>query len=118
MKILSPEHKQKSTGLRNYMQLLVLLMFILSGSITAQTTVTKHLYLSDPSQSLDRIDPVATLDNTTSSTGRLQAVADGIVPVSTTTAQSNSTSSLSFSHTVYSGDNRLLMVGISTGASY
>ncbi|SHJ08745.1 LamG-like jellyroll fold domain-containing protein [Algibacter luteus] len=36
-----------------------------SWSITVTSTVKKQLYLSDPSQSLDRIDPVATNDLTT-----------------------------------------------------
>jgi hypothetical protein len=34
-----------------------------TGFLQAQTVV-KHLYLSDPSQALDRVDPVATADET------------------------------------------------------
>ncbi len=51
------------------------------GPITATHTVTinsnfvyKQLYLSDPVQSLDRIDPVATADATTSSTPLLSTI--------------------------------------------
>jgi hypothetical protein len=46
-----------------------LLLFL--GNISFGQTVTKQLYLSDPSQSLDRVDPVATNDATTSQTGEL-----------------------------------------------
>lgn len=35
--------------------------------------VTKHLYLSDPSQALDRVDPVATNDASTANTGLLSS---------------------------------------------
>jgi hypothetical protein len=38
---------------------------------TNSTTVTKQLYLSDPSQSLDRVDPVNTADGTTANSAIL-----------------------------------------------
>lgn len=117
MKRISLIHIQGNLKLKNFISGLALVLFFLSINISAQTTVTKYLYLSDPSQALDRIDPVATSDNTTASTGRLQAVADGVVAVATTTGQSNSANSLTFSHTIASGYNRLLLVGVSTGAT-
>lgn len=116
MEKISTEKYQMAWRKKCFVAFFVFLLFSISGSI-AQTSVTKYLYLSDPSQALDRVDPVATADNTTASTGRLQAVADGIVAIATTTGQSNSASTLTFSHTVSSGYNRLLMVGISTGAT-
>ncbi len=113
MKIFSQINKQGNLKLRSIFSAVMLVVFAFSASYAQ--TVTKHLYLSDPAQALDRIDPVATSDNTTASTVRLQAVADGVVAVATTTGQSNNASSLTFSHTVSTGFNRLLMVGISTG---
>lgn len=117
MKKISTEQSQGAWKMKCLFASFILMLFSISGSV-AQTTVTKYLYLSDPTQSLDRIDPIATSDITTASTTRLQAVADGVVAVATTTGQSNSTSTLTFSHTVSTGSDRLLMVGVSTGASY
>ncbi|MDI6051140.1 Ig-like domain-containing protein, partial [Flavobacterium sp. XS2P24] len=50
---------------------LLLLIFITIGQVTLAQTVTKQLYLSDPSNALDRIDPVATTDVTTATTPNL-----------------------------------------------
>lgn len=111
------KNKFAGSGILQKISILAVALLWLAPVMKAQTTVTKHLYLSDPSQALDRIDPAATSDNTTASTVRLQAVPDGIAVASVSTGQSNSTSSLSFSHTVNSGENRLLLVGIATGAS-
>ncbi len=52
------------------------LLFVVCGILYAGMpvmgqTVTKQLYLSDPSQGLDRIDPVATADGTTAQTAAL-----------------------------------------------
>ncbi|MCF8457939.1 MAG: DUF11 domain-containing protein [Bacteroidales bacterium] len=44
---------------------------IQSATHTVVSNVTKQLYLSDPSQALDRVDPVATSDNTTASTAAI-----------------------------------------------
>jgi uncharacterized repeat protein (TIGR01451 family) len=41
------------------------------GTVSNPATVTKHLYLSDPAMALDRVDPVATSDATTSSSTTL-----------------------------------------------
>ena len=52
--------------------LLLFVCFILYAGVTAfGQTVTKQLYLSDPGQALDRVDPVATADGTTTQTASL-----------------------------------------------
>lgn len=91
-----------------------ILLFLFSSTLSAQT-VTKQLYLSDPSQSLDRIDPVATADATTATSSPLSLNPAGIVAVNTSTGYSANPGSITFtlSHTVSAGDNRLLLVGIS-----
>jgi uncharacterized repeat protein (TIGR01451 family) len=78
-------------------------------------TATKTLYLSDAAQYLDRVDPVATGATTTLSTTVLGGSSSGSVTVvgAATTGKANSTASLSFSHTIGSGANRLMLVGIS-----
>lgn len=53
----------------------------------AQTTVTKQLYLSEPGQSLDRVDPVATGDVTTAQSVVLGQLFCG--PVNTFTSPQN-----------------------------
>ncbi len=55
----------------NKILLLVLCCIINAGVPVFGQTVTKQLYLSDPGQSLDRVDPVTTLDSTTSQTASL-----------------------------------------------
>ena len=87
-----------------------------TGAVAAQGKV---LYLSDPSQSLDRIDPAATGDNTTTNTATLTAGAGGTatITVSGVAASSSSTqTATSHSFSYNSGTNalnRILMVGIS-----
>ena len=104
-----------------------------NGPVTAIHTVFINpsivgipLYLSDPSQALDRIDPVATGDNTTSSTLNLSILGTGVLLDSTSTAFSPDPGSTSFSvtHPTGTGSNRLMLVGISqknrtvTGVTY
>jgi hypothetical protein len=48
-------------------------------------SVTKQLYLSDPSQSLDRVDPVNTSDGTTATTGVLGTSGPGTTTTTTFT---------------------------------
>lgn len=78
----------------------------------ASTLVIKQLYLSDPAQSLDRIDPVATGDNTTASTTILTIPATGVVLDASTTTTAT-TGPITIAHTTGSGSNRLMLVGIS-----
>ncbi|MDD5706397.1 MAG: SdrD B-like domain-containing protein, partial [Kiritimatiellae bacterium] len=77
----------------------------------------KVLYLSDPSQALDRNDPVASGDNTTASTATLTQSATETITVVGAAASANSdntVSTFSFSYDSGStGQNRVLMVGIS-----
>ena len=76
-----------------------------SGSVAAQNKV---LYLNDPSQSLNRIDPVATGDNATANTALF-----GTLLWDSTTSTDGSGTSFTFSHTTGTGTNRLLLVGVS-----
>ncbi|MCX6873530.1 MAG: carboxypeptidase regulatory-like domain-containing protein [Verrucomicrobia bacterium] len=86
-----------------------------TASVVAATPV-KKLYLSDPSQALDRADPVATADGTTTTTAALTAGSSTITVVGAA-ASANATqsaSSLSYSYNSgTTGSNRILMVGIS-----
>ncbi len=86
---------------------LIIAFFSLSTSFAQ--TVTKQLYLSSPGLTLDRTDPVATADNTTASIGV------GVKVSSTTTGFSANPNANSFtvSHTTGTGNNRLMLVGIS-----
>jgi uncharacterized repeat protein (TIGR01451 family) len=86
---------------------------------TAQATITvpsntKYLYLSDPSQALDRADPVAATDTSTA-TSPLLSTDSGAVAVDATssTSKTSSTGSVTLSHTTGTGSNRLLLVGVS-----
>ena len=100
-----------------------------AGPTTATHTVTitvyKQLYLSDPSQALDRIDPVATSDATTSSTNLLGYSPTVNIDATTTDFSANpGSTTFSVSHTTGTGSNRLMLVGISqknkavTGVTY
>lgn len=83
---------------------------------TAQTSnVFKQLYLSDPNQSLDRVDPVATADATSASTLPLSTGSTGVAVDATSTGFWSNPNSTSFtvSHTTGAGLNRLMLVGIS-----
>jgi large repetitive protein len=76
---------------------------------------TKTLYLSDPSQALDRIDPVSTGDGTTSNSVTL-GVTGGTVTVTGTPTSGlkagTGVGTLSFNHTPGSGAT-MLLVGVS-----
>lgn len=81
-----------------------------SATISIQTpSETKMLYLSGSSD-LDRIDPVASGDVTTSQSAALGSIT--LDAVSTTTVVDPFTSA-SVNHTTGTGGNRLMMVGIS-----
>ncbi|RLD38556.1 MAG: hypothetical protein DRI89_14230, partial [Bacteroidetes bacterium] len=92
--------------------LAVLLFFGVGFQLDAQ--VTKQLYLSE-SDTLDRIDPVATGDGTTSTTVEINIDASPSVVEGTTTSNSgdNPGTTFSLTHISDAGDNRLLLVGIS-----
>jgi hypothetical protein len=84
-----------------------------SAVIGVIPVVTKQLYLSDPSQALDRTDPVATADGTTAQTALLSApiTVVGVAASSVSAQIVNSHSFAYFSGTT--GVNRALFVGIS-----
>ena len=80
----------------------------------------KKLYLSDPSQALDRIDPVATEDATTASTAVLGGSGGtGAIAVDATsyTNAAATATTLTIRHATGSGVNRLMLVGIGFGQS-
>jgi hypothetical protein len=80
------------------------------------TNVFKQLYLSGPSQALDRVDPVATADTTTATTDILSSVVPTVVMIdATSTGFSENPGSTNFyvPHTTGTGTNRLMLVGIS-----
>ncbi|MCW3082569.1 Ig-like domain-containing protein [Segetibacter sp.] len=76
------------------------------------TQVTTSLYLSDPNQALDRVDPVNTNDLTTSQTSTLSTT-NTAVALDYTTSGSGRGASVTVSHTVGTGTDRLMLVGIS-----
>ena len=86
-----------------------------SALVVEISFVNKQLYLSDPSQALDRTDPVASADATTASTVNLSSTATGVVVVNSVTNSSANPGSTTFTVpnvTVGAGSNRLMLVGI------
>lgn len=76
--------------------------------------VTTPLYLSDPSQALDRIDPVASGDVTTASSGLLTNMPVVIIDATSTGYSASPPSTIfTVTHTTGTGGNRLMLVGIS-----
>lgn len=78
---------------------------------------TKVLYLSDPGQSLDRIDPAAAADNSTARTGTMgpsfvAVGTGGVVSVDATSYGAFTGASGSTEHVTGTGSNRLLLVGM------
>lgn len=84
--------------------------------MSASSTVTKQLYLSDPAQSLDRIDPVATGDATTSTTNTISTTGS-TVAVENATSNSGTGNTVTVSHVTGSAPDRLMLVGISYSVS-
>ncbi len=98
-----------------------------TGSVTAQNKV---LYLSDPSQALDRVDPVASGDTSAANTATLIPYSAGgvVVDAASSTLKAlpltalaydasasiaANTASVTLSHTTGAGVDRLLLVGVS-----
>ncbi|MEI7437298.1 MAG: SdrD B-like domain-containing protein, partial [bacterium] len=82
-------------------------------------TFTKILYLSDPAQALDRVDPVATGDNTATQTVVLSGSGgggSGAIAVDRVSTGKVSGVSLTISHATGTGTNRLMLVGVAIGA--
>jgi hypothetical protein len=83
------------------------------GTNTNNSIVNKQLYLSDGLQ-MDRTNPAAApLDNTTAVTGTLSAATAGVVVNNLSSTSSTTLSTITLSHTVGTGENRLLLVGVS-----
>lgn len=91
----------------------------LDARIDAVTQQGKVLYLSEPGQSLDRIDPVASGDATTANTAPLTAPFSSnavitVVGAAASSMLSQDATSLSFSYNSgTTGSNRVLLVGVS-----
>jgi uncharacterized repeat protein (TIGR01451 family) len=83
------------------------------SAVIAVPTQNKFLYLSDPGQALDRVDPAATADNSTSSSTAQTPGAATIAVDATSTGSSVNSTNVTFTHITGSGSNRLMLVGIS-----
>ncbi|MEI6607720.1 MAG: hypothetical protein WCP35_20635, partial [Verrucomicrobiota bacterium] len=87
-----------------------------NAGIAAAATPVKKLYLSDPSQALDRVNPVATSDATTATSATIATSVATISVVGTAASgsPSNTASNYTLSYNSGStGSNRILMVGVS-----
>ncbi|WP_367392859.1 DNRLRE domain-containing protein [Lewinella sp. LCG006] len=80
--------------------------------LVAGTEANKQLYLSD-GQTLDRIDPVITNDNTTASTSILQFGAGVVTIENTTSVQTDDVTSVTLAHTINNSTDRFLLVSLS-----
>ena len=87
---------------------------VASATITA-ATLTKKLYLSDPNQALDRIDPVAANDLITASTAPLGNSAGAITKDGSTSTGATTSTSLTIPHTTGGGANHLMLVSVVSG---
>ena len=77
-------------------------------------TLIKQLYLTDPTQGLDRIDPVATADATIANTVTLSTSGgSGTVTYDNSSSSSTTTSPKTLAHLTGSGTNRFMLVGVS-----
>ena len=83
-----------------------------SATIVAASGLSKPLYLSDPSQALDRVDPanVSPADTTTSQTAVLGGSSGGAVTLDSVTTNTGTTASITVSHTTGTGSNRLMLI--------
>jgi protocatechuate 3,4-dioxygenase beta subunit len=90
-------------------------MLTLSAGTPAEAqTVTKQLYLSDPAQALDRIDPVATADGTTAQTAVLATDSIAVAGAAASSNAPQTATSYSFNYdSGTAGTNRVLMVAVS-----
>jgi uncharacterized repeat protein (TIGR01451 family) len=90
-----------------------------SSAMFVPAVQTKKLYLSDPRQSLDRVDPVATGDTTTANTATLTApvaATNATITLDTTSSAQTNASTLTFAHTTGIGTNRLMLIGVAISA--
>ena len=88
--------------------------FTANAAITT-TTQTKKLYLTD-ALALDRVDPAAVpVDSTTANTAPVTTGLQTITQDARTVGSNASANSLSINHTTGSGNNRLMLVMVTTG---
>ena len=92
-------------------QIFVCVFLMLGYQIGFSQVAIKQLYLSDPAQALDRIDPVTTFDGTTAQTVTLST--STTVTVDAVSSITSTNTPITLSHTTGSGLNRLMLVGIS-----
>ncbi len=84
------------------------------ATISNPSSVTKYLYLSDPSSSLDRVDPVATNDITTAKSPSLYTTPRVIIDATSSfTVLYTGGKVFKFSHTTGVDNNRLMLIGVS-----
>jgi uncharacterized repeat protein (TIGR01451 family) len=89
-----------------------------SASATVVPAVqTKKLYLSEPGQGMDRVDPVVTGGTTTTNTPMVTAPAaatNAIIGVDAVSSALTNAAKLTLAHTTGTGTNRLMLVGVAT----
>jgi uncharacterized repeat protein (TIGR01451 family) len=95
---------------------LFVLPLVIIGSLLSQShaqTKLQTLYLNDPNFTLDRIDPVATMDASTAETPELFKVSAQVAATTSgITSQTGSPSPLTVAHTTGTGTNRLMIVTV------
>jgi len=84
-----------------------------ANATVATAVQTKFLYLSDPAQTLDRVDPVAANDLTTASTAVLGGGSAAMIAVDAASQGATTTQTLTIPHTTGAGSDRLMLVGVS-----
>jgi uncharacterized repeat protein (TIGR01451 family) len=93
------------------------------SAVVTAPSLTKQLYLdtdgadNDTNGDLDRVDPVATADGTTSRTASLAAPTTAVIAAGTTTTYNNTGTSHTFTHSANTGTNRLLVVTVGIGST-
>ncbi len=98
--------------------LLFAALILCAGYASIAQTVTKQLYLSSPGQVLDRVDPVATGDLSTSQSntlygaGGFETITQVGAPASSNASQYATTHSFSYNSGA-TGTSRILLVGVS-----
>ncbi len=92
--------------------LMALGIWVMGSCPSAAQTVTKQLYFSDPSQALDRVDPVATADATTAQTALLGVGggAGSVIVDASSSGKVENGNTVTISHTTGTGSNRLMIV--------
>lgn len=92
-------------------------------ALISSPSLIKQLYLdtdggdNDTTGDLDRVDPVATADATTSETSVIAAPFTSTIVAGTTTTSNTTGTSHTFTHSANTGTNRLLLVTVGVGST-